>query len=88
MQYAYALNVVDRDRIASDTLGASVHQAPLARPGPCSFADTLALLQHFHMLTQECQSQLLAASYNAAGLVVDDLAIALTCGVHGVMVTS
>ena len=47
----------------------------------------LAFLQRFHMLTSECKSQLLAASYNAAGLVPDDRAITLTCGVQGVLLT-
>ena len=52
------------------------------------FEDTLAFLQRFRMLTPECKSQLLAASYNIAGLVADDQAIALTSGVHGTIVTS
>ena len=90
MKYAYALSVVDRERIADCLRHPRCQCAPSS---PCQaralpFEDAFELLQRSHMLTPDCKSQLLADCYNTAGLVADDRAIALTCGVQGVIVTS
>ena len=90
VQAAYAVNDVYTEFMAS------CHRHPWCQCTPCShcqanalpFEDTVACWQCFNMWTSECESKLLAAYYNAAGLVLDDWAIAVTCGIPSTIVIS
>ena len=90
VQAAYALNAVGSELMASCHRHLWCQCTPSS---PCQanalpLKDTVAFWQCFYTLTSDCEPQMLAASYNTAGLLLDDWAVALTCGVQLVSITS